>query len=273
MNPLRTLLALTVTAMTGISADIDPDLMQSPHRFETTLTRKVSMEYLLHLPEGYQADTSRRWPLILFLHGAGERGNDLNKVAVHGPPKLVSRQVRTRKGESPEEKAARQTAAELLRKNFIIASPQCPSNTRWHAQELAALLDEVEKSLRVDRQRIYLTGLSMGGYGTWDLGLGLPERFAALAPIRGGLNTITPLLNRRHPTRGPIQRDLPIWIFHGEKDGTVPPEESHRAVDLLKRLGCRNVKLTTYPEAGHDSWTATYENPELYRWFLEHTTP
>ena len=270
MKSTATVLAFSLTGLLALAADLDPDLMQTAHRFEAAVTTKVSLPYLRYLPTDYETDSSRRWPLILFLHGAGERGDDLNKVAVHGPPKLVSKQFRARANETEEQKAARLEAVDLLKQNFIIVSPQCPKDTHWRAHELSALLDEIEGTLRVDAKRIYLTGLSMGGFGTWDLGLTQPDRFAALAPVCGGMNTITPLLNRRHPTKGKIQKNLPIWVFHGEEDSTVLPEESRRAVALLRRLGNKKARLTTYPETGHDSWTATYENPELYRWFLAH---
>jgi len=268
--PLSLSLALAAAALHA--AEPDPDLRQQRRSFKTTLKEEVQFDYLLYLPEAYSG-SKKDWPLIFFLHGAGERGSDLKRVAVHGPPQLVTRAPRARKNETPEQRRARQEAIDLLRKNFIIVSPQCPANEHWRSGPLAALLDHVESTLRVDRRRVYLTGLSMGGYGTWDLGLSQPERFAAIVPICGGLNSITPLLNRRHPEKGPAQQRLPIWIFHGEKDSVVSPEESRRARQLLERLGNRTVKLTLYPEAGHDSWTATYANPELYRWFLSHSLP
>ncbi|MBL6763329.1 MAG: prolyl oligopeptidase family serine peptidase [Verrucomicrobiae bacterium] len=242
--------------------------MQSAHRFDTSLTRAVSLSYLKYLPKGYEADTNREWPLILFLHGAGERGSDLKQVAVHGPPNLVSKHPREAKSETAADRESRLEAIRLLKDNFIVVSPQCPANDLWHAEDLEALLNDIEKNHRVDKKRIHLTGLSMGGFGTWDLGLKLPERFATLTPICGGINSIVTLLNRRHPTRGKRQQELPIWIFHGLKDTTVPPAESERAKALLEKLGNKKIKATWYPDAGHDSWTATYADPELYRWFL-----
>jgi predicted peptidase len=116
--------------------------------------------------------------------------------------------------------------------------------------------------------RIYLTGLSMGGYGTWDLGLTYPERFAAIAPICGGGQLITVNLSSRD--KGPALKTLGVWAFHGGKDPVVPLEESQRMVAVLKKAGAQDVKLTVYPEARHDSWTETYKNPELYDWLLKH---
>jgi predicted peptidase len=113
-----------------------------------------------------------------------------------------------------------------------------------------------------------LTGLSMGGYGAWSLGTMHPERFAALAPICGGGELISVLLSSRDKSQA--LNTIGIWAFHGAKDPVVPVEESRRMVDAVKRAGVKDVKLTVYPEAQHDSWTETYNNPELYRWLLEH---
>ncbi len=201
----------------------------------------VEIDYLLHLPEGY-GETSKKWPLMLFLHGAGERGSDLDKVKVHGPPKLVSR------GKSLP---------------FIVASPQCPSARSWsdpaQVQVLIALLDDLVEKYQVDESRVYLTGLSMGGYGTWALASSRPERFAAIVPICGG----------GQPRMARQLRDVPIWVFHGAKDNVVPLAQSEQMVEAVKAAG-GDVQFTVYPEAQHDSWTATYDNPKLYEWLLSH---
>jgi predicted peptidase len=239
-------LALGGLAFTPLHAkDTMPVQNQTAQKFERKLTQKVSAEYLLFLPEGYDADKRKNWPLILFLHGAGERGTNLSQVAVHGPPKLVKDQPNF---------------------PFIVVSPQCPAGQRWSDDTLLALLDKVSTKYRVDQKRVYLTGLSMGGYGTWSLGLKHPERFAALAPICGGGERINLLLP--DPRKLPALKSLPIWAFHGAKDNVVPLDESERMVEAFKRAGGQG-KLTVYPEAGHDSWTETYKNPELYKWLLE----
>ena len=124
--------------------------------------REVTARFLLYLPEGYQDKRESKWPLMLFLHGAGERGDNLNRVKVHGPPKMVEQGQ-----EFP----------------FIIVSPQCPKNQRWDDAMLTVLLDHICKEYRVDTSRLYLTGLSMGGYGSWSLGMALCDRLAAIAPI------------------------------------------------------------------------------------------
>ncbi|MBM3211979.1 phospholipase [Candidatus Poribacteria bacterium] len=215
-------------------------MKQEKHRFEAQITKTVSLDYLLYLPEGYNEDHDKKWPLILFLHGAGERGSDLNLVKVHGIPKIVEQRE-----DFP----------------FIAVSPQCPKNSWWTAEmeALNALLDDVIAKNAVDTQRIYLTGLSMGGYGTWALATAYPERFAAIAPICGGGDS----------EKACVLKDIPAWVFHGEKDNVVRPEESKKMVKALEDCG-GNAKLTMYPEAGHDSWTETYNNPELYEWFLKH---
>jgi predicted peptidase len=216
---------------------------QTAQKFSVTQTRTLAADYLLFLPEGY--DAAKKWPLILFLHGAGERGTNLAIVAKHGPPKI-------------------DTSATNF--PFIVVSPQCPEGKIWSNDLLLALLDEVERKYAVDTRRVYLTGLSMGGFGTWSLGLSHPERFAAIAPICGGGEIITPLLADKAKLAS-----LPVWAFHGAKDPVVPVEESQHMVDYLKKHGAREVKLTIYPEAQHDSWTQTYANPELFSWFLQHS--
>ena len=209
---------------------------QHEQTFEKEVTRTVSCRYLLFLPEGYAEQ--QHWPLMMFLHGAGERGNDLRPVKIHGPPKLVEQ-----RGDFP----------------FVLVSPQCPPGRWWSPEVLSALLDEILHDYSIDEDRVYLTGLSMGGFGTWRLAIEHPDRFAAIAPVCGGG---TPYVLDRI-------KHIPTWVFHGAKDGVVPLSESQRMVDALEACG-GNVKFTVYPEAEHDSWTETYDNPELYEWFLSH---
>jgi predicted peptidase len=213
---------------------------QSAQNLEKTITKVVKANYLLYLPKDYGKEAEKKWPMILFLHGSGESGSDVEKVKVHGPPKL---------------------AAAGKEFPFIIVSPQAPaSRIGWQVETLNALLDDIMAKYTVDQDRVYLTGLSMGGFGTWTLAMANPERFAAIAPICGGGDAF----------RVRRLKDMPIWVFHGAKDPTVPIKASEDMVEALKKAG-GDVKFTVYPEAGHDSWTATYDNPELYTWFLEHT--
>ena len=210
------------------------------------VTHAGDMQYLCYLPKDYPGTNGQRWPLMLFLHGAGERGTDIQRAAVHG----LLKQVKLGQ-EFP----------------FIIVAPQCPEDQIWETEPLLQLLDQAEKKYSVDPKRVYLTGLSMGGFGTWKLGLAHPERFAALVPICGGGNMIEVALGPRD--KPAAIKSLPIWAFHGAKDDVVPLNESERMVTQLKKLGAKEVKLTVYPEANHDSWTETYKNPELYAWLLK----
>ena len=236
-------LATTVSSM--IAEDMkDPQQVKT---FKRRTTKTVTAQYLLYLPKDYAAGSRKHWPLMLFLHGSGERGTNITKVAVHGPPKLV--------------KQGRDFP-------FIIVSPQCPANQRWDNDVLLALLDEVEEKYKVDTSRVYLTGLSMGGYGTWSLGMTHPELFAAIAPICGGGDPIDILLAEKK--KAGALKSLGVWAFHGGKDPVVPLAESERMVESLKKLGCKDVELTVYPEAQHDSWTESYNNPKLYEWLLAH---
>ncbi len=196
------------------------------------------VRYLLYLPAGYDAEPAARWPLMLFLHGAGERGDDLRLVMQHGPPRMI------------------EEGTELP---FVVVSPQCPADERWSVEVLAALLDEVERACRVDAERVYVTGMSMGGFATWALAIAQPHRFAAIAPVCGGGD----------PDRVCAIAHVPVWAFHGALDDRVPLARSEEMVEALRRCG-GDVRLTVYPEAGHDSWTATYANPELYAWLLSH---
>ena len=240
-----------LAALTGATlfAQNNPDIaMQKRDRFEKQITKSVSLNYLLFLPEGYAAGGDKKWPLMLFLHGAGERGTNVNKVAVHGPPKLVKA-----KKDFP----------------FILVSPQCPDETTWHDDELLALLDDVITKYNVDTTRVYLTGLSMGGYGSWSLATKYPERFAAVAPICGGGDQLPALLTSKE--KKSAMKSLGIWAFHGAKDPVVALEESQHMTNALMRAGCKDVKLTVYPEAGHDSWTQAYNEPEIWNWFLAHS--
>ena len=192
---------------------------------------QVQLGYLLYLPSDYEKKKS--WPLMLFLHGAGERGNDLELVKKHGPPKLIA--------------AGKEFP-------FIVVSPQCPKDRWWEPMELVALLDEISGKYKVDPDRIYVTGLSMGGFGSWRLAAYAPERLAAIVPICGGGETYW-AREFAH---------LPVWAFHGAKDAGVPLERSQAMVDALKKSG-GDPKFTIYPDAGHDSWTAAYDDPELYK--------
>eukprot|EP01115_Flamella_aegyptia_P003847 TRINITY_DN1724_c0_g1_i1.p1 TRINITY_DN1724_c0_g1~~TRINITY_DN1724_c0_g1_i1.p1 ORF type:complete len:142 (-),score=27.18 TRINITY_DN1724_c0_g1_i1:17-442(-) len=139
--------------------------------------------------------------------------------------------------------------------------PQCPDKEYWSSKSLKLLLDEVSSKYSVDTKRMYCTGLSMGGFGTWKLSMAFPDLFAAVIPICGGGN----------PNQVDKIKHLPAWIFHGEKDWIVPCTESEQMVQALRRIGAKEVKYTSYPTLEHDSWTVTYDNPDIYTWLLNHS--
>jgi predicted peptidase len=213
-------------------------MTQIPQHFEKQITQTACLDYLLYLPPAYDNDSDYRWPLILFLHGAGERGNDLELVKRSGIPRNL------------------ENGQDLP---FIVLSPQCPTDSHWtlHTEALNALLSDVAARYRVDENRISMTGMSLGGSGTWMMAGAHPERFAAVAPICG----------RIVPLPLPRFKNLPIWAFHGEADDVIPVSETYRTVEALRAIGA-DVKLTVYPGVGHDSWTQTYNDPELYQWLL-----
>jgi predicted peptidase len=209
----------------------------SEERLSVELKTQVELDYLLYLPESGSTGEGPA-PLLLFLHGAGERGNDLSLVKQHGPPRII------------------EEGRELP---FIVAAPQCPEGVWWKTDPIMALLDNLLEQHKVDKSRIYLTGLSMGGYGTWMAATEYPDRFAAVAPICGPLVRILPSRFK----------NLPVWCFHGALDPVVPVQESIRMVRQVRHAG-GDIRLTVYSEAGHDSWTEAYAGDALYDWFLMH---
>lgn len=218
--------------------------MQRAYTFIDRARAGLRLRYLLHLPPGYWEEPARQWPLVLFLHGRGERGNDINVVRKYGIAKVVDEQ---------------QDAA------FIAISPQCPLAYEWPdlTDTLARLLDQATTHLPVDPKRVYLTGLSMGARGGWLLAVEQPDRFAASALICGRIPAPDFL------ERVAVLKGKPIWVFHGAKDPVVPVENSEKIVATLQAAG-GTPRLTIYPEADHDSWTETYHNPELYTWLFSH---
>jgi predicted peptidase len=235
------------STMNTRAADSETKMLQTK-TIQRRLQSNAKIDYLLFLPQGYSDDSAKHWPLVFFLHGSGERGSDVWKVATHGPSKYIEKHP-----EFP----------------FIMVAPQCPSRETWSRDGLMDLLDQAVEIYRVDTNRIYLTGLSMGGFGAWELATSYPERFAAVAPICGGGRFISVLMAGGDGRLAALQ-SLPVWAFHGAKDPVVPVAESERMVKMLKDAGCKEVELTIYPEAQHNSWTETYNNPKLYEWFLKH---
>ena len=236
-----TILFLAVMAvMPSMSRGAEPGsagTVQEAKVFEREITVTARLKYLLALPEGYETGVER-WPLLVFLHGAGERGDNLQLLKKHGPPKLIE--------------AGKKFEA-------IVISPQVPEKNIWNPHAVKALVDEMIKTHRVDTSRLYLTGISMGGFGTWDAALAYPDTFAAIAPICGGAGVGFVMAERI--------KDLPCWIFHGDKDGAVPVDFSLKMHGALQKAGSQ-AKLTLYPGVGHDSWTQSYDNPDLWTWMF-----
>lgn len=201
-----------------------------------------TLNYLLFMPRDTTAMENGKYPLIVTLHGIGERGSDLWKVKNEGLPKILDG-----KNTFP----------------FIVVSPQCPSTAEWYyndgiQQKLDKMIDSVIARYPVDTNRIYLTGLSMGGIGILDLAIRYPQRFAALIPIafriEDGWNLCT-------------IKDIPMWAFHGERDDIIPISKAQAVINALVVCG-GNPLFTIYPDLYHDSWTRTYNNPDIYTWLL-----
>lgn len=194
----------------------------------------IVTDYLLYLPPGY--DTSRKWPLVVFLHGAGERGQDLERVRHTGLPRMVD------EGQKP---------------GFILASPQCPAEASWAPESIVALIDQIGQLYAVDQDRVYLTGFSMGGFGTWTTACYAPDRFAAIIPVAGGGDV-------QHASR---LVNTPAWAFHGDRDNVVPIAANEAMVDAVRKCG-GNVQFTVYPGRGHGVCEATYCDRRVLEWLL-----
>lgn len=192
------------------------------------------LHYLRFLPDGYEEG---KHPLVVFLHGAGERGKNLDLVKKHGPPK---------------------TAMDGHGFPFILVAPQCPEGRWWNPDEVIALTRELVKTLRVDATRVHLTGLSMGGFGTWACLAKAPDLYASGVPICGGGD----------PSVAAALKDIPIWAFHGEKDQAVPVAKTREMEAAIREAGGKRLRATYYPDQAHESWTPAYANPALFAWMM-----
>lgn len=192
--------------------------------------------YQLFVPRTAAGSRGRTWPLMIFLHGSGERGDDINRVKVHGPPKIA--------GRDPDFP-------------FILISPLLPAEQDWDIAKLEAILDHALATLPVDRSRIYLTGLSRGGHASWRWAAADPDKFAAIAPVAG----------RGDPATACALKAKPVWAFHGDRDDVVIPEGSFAMVRSIRACG-GHPRLTIYPDLGHNAWDPAYDDPALYLWLL-----
>ena len=210
--------------------------------------------YWVYLPENYGKE-NKKWPIILFLHGVGENGTTMEPVKVHGLPKLLA--VASNKDKFPE----------IF--NSIVISPQC-TKTWWMNSYLDELLAEVLPKFDYDKTRFYITGLSMGGFGTYSYASEHPDLFAAAIPIAGANDA--KLYKITDPKVMPAKLEnlvnLPIWSYHGAKDTTILLKWDQDTVDKIKSLG-GNIQFTIYPNLDHDCWTVTYSNEDIYKWLFQ----
>lgn len=234
---------LSSCAIIGMLAFVMPARAQSTPGFHDRVHKDKDgkeAKYVLFVPHGY--DASKPSPIVLFLHGAGMTGDDGKKQATTA----LGKAIRQNPNAFP----------------FLVVFPQSQKRT-WLAdsddgKRALAILEEVEKEYKTDPKRVYLTGLSMGGFGTWSMAAKYPDRWAAIIPICGGGN----------PRDAAKFKDIPCWCFHGADDPTVKPERSRDMIEALKKAGGQ-PKYTEYPGVKHDSWTKAYATPELYTWMLQ----
>lgn len=231
-------LAVSVAVDPGESFAAPPEVGQHPQ----VALDPDGYAYQLFLPRGAAAGRERKsatWPLMIFLHGSGERGDNVDLVKVHGPPKVADRDPNF---------------------PFILVSPLLPAEQDWDTAKLDRILDHLVRTLPIDQDRIYLTGLSRGGHATWRWAAAEPRRFAAIAPVAG----------RGDPATACALRDLPVWALHGDRDDVVIPESSFAMARAIRACGGRMSRLTIYPDLGHNAWDPAYADPELYLWLLSH---
>lgn len=219
--------------------------MISKNSFTMKKTHSLELSYLTYLPQNYKEDSSEKYPLLLFLHGMGQIGANLDDLYDTGLPNLF------REGKEIP---------------FITIMPQCPPGSFWteETDSIKALVDHIVASLPIDESRIYITGLSMGGFGTYDMLIRYPEIFAAGIPICGGLGSLYAKVNLHN------LKDIPLWIFHGDNDSVVSVNESLNIIHALQLKNSENLNYTIYPGVDHDSWTRTYKNDAIYNFLLRH---
>jgi len=240
---MKKLIALIVAPFVLIAAAPSEEPTPGKQVVQKLTIGEKTIKYLLYLPNDFKGGAGQ-WPFMLFLHGRGESSGPLSLVKKWGPPRLLDH------GESFP---------------YIIASPQCPAKESWaqpgQQELLLKLIEHIEKTYSVDQNRVYLTGLSMGGYGSWRLAADHPELFAAVVPICGG----------GKPEDAEKLAALPIWVWHGTEDASVPIQKSIDMVEAIKKAGGTRIRFTTVEHVGHNSWEAAYATPELYQWLNKQT--
>jgi len=234
--------AIGGSALGAENAERTPTMQQAsaPTGFlnKTMMVNGKARHYVLYVPRNYEP--GKPWPLIVFLHGIGERGSDGLAQTEVG--------IGTAIRQHPE------------RFPCLVVMPQCPENVKWSkaVQDIDTCIEETRENYNIDPDRIYLTGLSMGGYGAWQYGAENAQKFAAIMPICGG----------GHLEDAEKLARVPIWAFHGAKDKTVPPKQSRRMVDAVKKAG-GDVRYTEYEDLEHNSWDRAYAEKEAIEWLLK----
>ncbi len=232
-------LTLSAFFATGCHKHIATIIMEHRvHTMQVPREHPTEMHYLEYLPRGYHEDTNRHWPLVIYLHGIGESGTDLEKVLRFGPPKII---------------------AEGKDLPCIIISPQVPRGYFWFRESnwTLEILEKVMRERRVDRDRVHATGNSMGAFGAVLLVAREPQLFASCVSVCGGVDFMDSLR----------LRDVPLRAYHGAKDPIIPVEESRRMVEMVNRIGGQ-AELILYPDLGHNCWDRAYDDPNLWQWML-----
>lgn len=205
--------------------------------------RSENLQYYLYYPDAYFSEEDHDFGLLLFLHGGGESGQQLNELKKNGPPKMM---------------------ADGYPFPFLVLAPQNPYEKQWwDVRAVNTLLDSIVAHNRVDKKRIYLTGLSRGGSAAWEMAVQFPQKFAALAVVCG----MTPV-----PYAHWLNKDMPIWVFHGTDDKVIPVSESDDMVKKLKEMNF-DVRYTRYEGVGHNSWSRAYATDDLYLWMNQQRKP
>ena len=202
--------------------------------------------YLVYTPVEYDTKTHKTWPLLLYLHGAGSnKSSDIQRIGNKGPLHWVSN------GNSLQ---------------FVIVAPHAEDGQKWRTRDLMAFLNHIGEILKINMKQVCITGVSMGAYGVWSLLLEYPSHFVAAAPIAGAASTTSIAMAPKFGSEGAALRQLNVWAVHGAEDTDVPLAEVEKTFLSLQRIGCTNTKLTIHPNAAHDVWTCTYNDPTFYEW-------
>ncbi len=241
---LRTLFLLMLLTISCSDSDNVTKTDHTEKGYQVEIRDSEGYSFLLFTPANESQKIDGKYPTILFLHGIGERGNDLQLLKQEGLPKILDGNTSF---------------------PFIVISPQCPTSTEWYYTNennigaMERMLDDAISRFPIDTNRIYITGLSMGGIGTWYFAINLPDRFAAMAPVafRGDGWSPCPA------------KDIPVWGFHGALDSVIPLTSAQSIVNQFKNCG-GSIEFTVYSDLSHDCWIRTYNNPDLYTWFLKY---